>query len=66
MKKKINFEESLSRLEEIIRMMEEQQQPLEELLRLYGEGVTLLGACRQQLDKAQQKLEQSLEENPQV
>jgi exodeoxyribonuclease VII small subunit len=62
MKKKMNFEESLSRLEEIIRKMEEEQQPLEDLLKLYGEGVALLGVCRQQLDKAEKKLEQSLEE----
>ena len=53
-----SFEESLSRLEEIVRQMEQGNVPLEESLRLFEEGTGLVSACSKQLDEAELKVVQ--------
>lgn len=60
MKKKLTFEESVSRLEEIIADLEDEQKPLDEMLAVYTEGVKLLGNCRAQLDKTEEKMQQAV------
>ena len=50
--KKKTFEESLSRLGEIVRTMERGDAPL----KLFEEGATLITACTKQLDEAEQKV----------
>ena len=54
--KQASFEQNLNRLDEIIRLLEKDSVPLDELLGLYEEGVGLLRHCNQQLDEAQQKV----------
>lgn len=51
-----NFEESLKRLEEIVRQMEQGNVPLAESLRLFEEGTGLVGRCNQLLDDAELKV----------
>lgn len=51
-----SFEEQLSRLEETVRRLEQEELSLDELLRLYAEGVELARSCRQQLDEAASRL----------
>ena len=51
-----SFEESLKRLEEIVRRMEQGNVPLEESLKLFEEGTALAGSCNAQLDSAEQKV----------
>lgn len=51
-----SFEESLKRLEEIVRQMEQGNVPLEESLKLFEEGTALAGSCNAQLDAAEQKV----------
>ena len=47
------FEESMNRLEQIVRSMEQGDVPLEESLKLFQEGTTLVRNCQKLLDEAQ-------------
>jgi exodeoxyribonuclease VII small subunit len=51
-----SFEESVARLEEIVRMLENGTATLDESLRLYEEGIALVRACNKQLDNAENKI----------
>jgi exodeoxyribonuclease VII small subunit len=52
-KKRLNFEESLKKLEEIVRRLEDEQAPLEESLKLFAEGKALARACETELRNAE-------------
>ena len=54
--KTLNFEEGLNRLEAIADAMEKGELPLDELLKLYEEGVKLSEELTQKLDAAQGKM----------
>lgn len=56
MSKKVNFEESLKRLEEIVSKMEQGNASLEEALSLFEEGSALVQRCGKQLDEAELKV----------
>lgn len=47
------FEESMTRLEQIVRAMERGDVPLEESLKLFQEGTQLVQSCSKLLDDAQ-------------
>jgi exodeoxyribonuclease VII small subunit len=51
------FEESLQRLEAIIKEMERGDLPLEQSLKLFEEGMALSGSCKKELDEAEGKIE---------
>lgn len=53
-KKKESFEQSLQRLEEIVKQLEQGEIPLETSLQLFAEGAKLVTQCNEQLDQAQQ------------
>ncbi|MCD7845452.1 MAG: exodeoxyribonuclease VII small subunit [Oscillospiraceae bacterium] len=55
---KKSFEQSLARLEEIVRLLEKGDAPLAESLGLFEEGAGLIKQCSQQLDQAEQKVVQ--------
>ena len=55
-KNPLSFEESLSRLDEIVRHLEKGDLPLSESLTLYEEGTALIAACSKMLDDAEQKV----------
>ena len=55
-KEKLSFEQSLSRLEEIVRHLEKGDLPLSESLALYEEGTGLIAACSGMLEEAEQKV----------
>ncbi len=52
-----SFEPSLTRLEEIVRLLEEGKLPLEESLTLFEEGVGLSRQCLEVLGNAERKVE---------
>lgn len=52
-KKKMTFEESMARLEQIVRAMERGDVALEESLKLFQEGTELVRSCGKLLDEAQ-------------
>ena len=54
--KKMNFEKSLSRLEEIVKSLEKGDAPLDESLKLFEEGTALISSCGKMLDEAEQKV----------
>ena len=54
--KKLSFEQSLSRIEEIVKHLEKGDMPLDESLSLFEEGTGLIAACNKMLDAAEQKV----------
>lgn len=54
--KKLNFEQSMARLEEIVGLLERGEAPLEDALALFEEGTKLMRSCSELLDKAEQKV----------
>ena len=52
----MSVEQSLDRLEEIVRHLEKGDLPLNDSLALYEEGTALIAACSKQLDEAEQKV----------
>lgn len=57
-KQEQSFESRLARLDEIVGILDAGEEPLDELLALYEEGVELTKYCRQYLEKAEQKIEE--------
>lgn len=55
-KKQLNFEASLARLEEILRALESGDASLDEMLKLYEEGVGLIRFCNERLESAEQSV----------
>ncbi len=53
----LSFEEALKQLEDIVRSLESGQQPLEESIKLYEQGVALRKHCQKSLDAAKMKFE---------
>jgi exodeoxyribonuclease VII small subunit len=51
--KKIKFEEALQRLEEISSLLADENVPLEEILKLYEEGIKLTKLCQTKLKEAE-------------
>lgn len=56
MAKKMSFEESMTRLEQIVRAMERGDVALEESLKLFKEGTALVAGCEKLLDEAQMQI----------
>lgn len=51
-----SFEESMARLEEIVRTLENGSATLEQSLKLYEEGIALVRTCSMKLDDAEKKI----------
>ena len=51
------FEEQLGRLEETVQRLEQEELSLDEMLKLYAEGVELARSCRERLDEASARLQ---------
>ena len=49
----VNFEQSLARLEQIVRAMERGDAPLDESIKLFQEGTDLVRRCEKLLDEAE-------------
>ena len=50
------FEEAVSRLEEIVQLLESGELPLDEMVRLYEEGQKLIAFCQQKLADAERRI----------
>ena len=55
-KSNISFEQSMQRLDEIVRQLEKGEAQLDESLALFEEGTALIAACGKMLDSAEQKV----------
>ncbi len=54
--KKLSFEQSLERLEEIVKLLETGSAPLEESTKLYEEGIALIRVCNGQLEQTEARI----------
>ena len=54
--KKLTFEQSMARLDEIVRHLESGDMPLGDTLALFEEGTVLVNSCNKMLDEAEQKV----------
>lgn len=57
-RKTAGFEENMQRLEQIVRMLEKGDAPLEDALKLFEEGTKLVKSCDTLLNKAEKKVVQ--------
>lgn len=55
-KKKMNFEASMARLEEIVTLLERGDAPLDQAMSLFEEGAKLLRECTAKLDTVEQQV----------
>ena len=55
-KNTITFEAAMERLEEITRLLESGAEGLDDSLKLYEEGVSLIRLCTQKLESAEQSV----------
>lgn len=54
--KNLSFEQSMARLDEIVRHLEKGDMPLNDSLALFEAGTALIRSCEKQLDEAEQKV----------
>lgn len=59
-RKNLTFEESMQRLEQIVRSMERGEVPLEESLKLFQEGTQLVANCEKLLENARLQVKKVL------
>lgn len=51
-----SFEESIARLEVIVKLLESGEATLDDSIKLYSEGVALVGECNKKLDETERKI----------
>lgn len=56
MNEELTFEKSMARLEEIVKLLERGDAPLDASLKLFEEGTMLIRCCGEYLDRAEQKV----------
>ena len=57
--KALNFEQTITKLNDIVDAMEQGQIPLQDSLKQYEKGMSLIKLCREILQKAEKKIEES-------
>lgn len=55
-KEQLSFEQAAARIEEIVRMLERGDAPLDKSLAMFEEGAGLIKLCSAMLDEAEQKV----------
>jgi exodeoxyribonuclease VII small subunit len=63
---KLSFEQSLQRLEQVVRELETGDLSLDTALALFQEGVMLSRSCSGQLDHAEARIEKLLEQGGEI
>ncbi len=58
-----NFESALNRLEQISDLLENEETPLEESIKLFEEGIELKEYCEEKLKSAKIKIEKIVKKN---
>ncbi|HLR76555.1 MAG TPA: exodeoxyribonuclease VII small subunit [Balneolaceae bacterium] len=54
----LSFEDALAKLENIIEHIDDENQPLEDSVKLYEEGISLANHCTQTLEEAELRIEE--------
>jgi exodeoxyribonuclease VII small subunit len=60
--KELSFEEAITKLEEIVKKLEEGDVPLEKAIEYYQEGMILSKYCNEKLSKVEKQMEQIMNE----
>lgn len=60
-KKEKTFEQSMERLEEIVRALETNEQPLDETIKLFEEGLQLVKSCDDRLKQFEKQVSDLME-----
>lgn len=58
----MNFEEALKRLEEIVKILEKGETPLDDAIALFEEGISLKHLCQKKLEESERKIKVISEE----
>lgn len=58
MKKQLDFESAVSRLDEILEKLADEETPLSESLRLYAQAAELIAFCNETLNNAQMQIDE--------
>jgi exodeoxyribonuclease VII small subunit len=61
-----NFEEALLRLEEISELLEDENTPLEDSIKLFEEGIELKEFCEEKLKLAKLKIDKIIKKNKEL
>tara|TARA_Y100000996_G_scaffold415586_1_gene411457 strand:- start:767 stop:991 length:225 start_codon:yes stop_codon:yes gene_type:complete len=61
-----NFENALQRLEEISELLESENTPLEESIKLFEEGIELKEFCEEKLKSAKLKIDKIIKKNKEL
>lgn len=61
MEKEVNFEKELNRLKEIVSLIQQKELSLDESLKLYEEGSKIIKVLKEELNKAEEKVEKVIE-----
>ena len=64
--KQLKFQEAMSRLDEIVALLNNNELELEEAMSLFEEGLKLSTQCEKQLNKFETKMDQLVEVNQNV
>ena len=62
-KKEKTFEDALDRLQEIVSVLEDNEKPLDETVRLFEEGLQLVQLCDERLKKFETQIEELSEKH---
>lgn len=65
MTQKMNFEQSLTELDQIVQKLEQGELSLDESLKYYEKGIALSRECQKILQQAEQKIETLSQQPPQ-
>ena len=57
------FEESMDRLEDIVRELQNNQRPLDEMIKLFEEGLQLVNACNTKLKDFETQINEIVRKN---
>ncbi|MBQ3461248.1 MAG: exodeoxyribonuclease VII small subunit [Solobacterium sp.] len=61
--KKLTFEQSMERLNEIVSLLEENEKPLDETIALFEEGLKLVRSCDQKLKQFENRINDIIQKN---
>lgn len=62
-KRVLTVEEAMTRIEHIVRQLEEGNLPLEEAIKVFSEGMNLIDWCQKKLDEVQTRVQKILRED---
>jgi exodeoxyribonuclease VII small subunit len=62
MEEKLNYEDAVAKLEEIIKQLEQGEISLEKSINLFTEGINLVKTCNRYLNQAEEKIKVLLDD----